>query len=256
MRKIFYLLTLFIPVAILIGCSATDTTEAVNRESLKLDTKWMGTYEEVDASSYTILEITRYEDGSGKYIRTVYQNGYNEVLEGKFTKVEEAKVKDEESKVQISFSDAALTFIQDEKQLSYKKISPIVQEDFKLSNALRKDMSYKDLKETFELSEPPQPLSGPLNTTSVDLDGIYVSLHSNTQSLEEATVFGYRVRDGEVKTFRGIGIGSPVEDVFELYEPRKLSEFNSSIEYKVGQYSLIFIISEGKVHEIHCMNTM
>ncbi|WP_432402151.1 hypothetical protein [Wukongibacter sp. M2B1] len=256
MARIIYLLKLLMMAAVLMGCSVTDATEAVNQESLKLDTKFMGTYEKVDAFPYTTIEIICYEDGAGKYIRTVYQNGYNEIMEGKFIKVEEAKVKDEDNKVQISFLDASLTFIQDGNQLSYRKISPIVQDDFKLSNGLRKDMSYIELEENFELSEPLEPLQGPLNMTSVDIDGINVSLHSNTPSVEESTVFGYRIRDGKVKTFRGIGIGSSVEDVFALYEPRPLSEFTTSIEYKVGQYSLIFIIADEKVREIHCMNKM
>ncbi|GMQ63839.1 hypothetical protein [Vallitalea maricola] len=256
MRKNLTLLTLTMMIGVLMGRSSAITIEGVNVESLKLDTKWMGTYEEVDAFPYTTLEVIRYEDGTGKYIRTIYQNGFNEVLEGQFIKVEDTKVQDEVNNVGIEFSDYSLTFKMEDKNLAYKKISPIVQEDFKLSNGLRKDMSYVELKKVFELTETPEGPDGPMNATSIEVEGIFVSLHSNTESVEDADVFGYRVKNGDTKTFRGIGIGSSVDDIFTLYGPRELYDYTTSIEYTVGQYSLIFIIADKKVCEIHCMNTI
>lgn len=240
----------------LFGCFNNIPEDAIVQETLQLDTKWMGTYKVSDSFPSVELQIIRYEDGSGKYIRRVNSTREDDVSEGEFYKITDNKVKDESNDVMIVFSDEDLmfaNFISKAVELSYEKISPLIEEDFKLSNDVYKDMEYNELKTIVTIDEEPELSGGAINTATVEKEGILITLQSNTELLEESSVFGYRVWSGDVKTFRGVGIGDSVEKVFKLYGEKELYGRSSFIKYELGQYLLVFDISDRKVREILCV---
>lgn len=259
MKNILNVIFGLLMIATLMGCSETMADEEINMESLELNTKWMGTYKVYDSFPSVELQIIRYEDGSGKYIRKINSNSEENVYEGEFHKITENKVKDESNDVMIMFSDENLmiaNFISKEVELSYEKISPLIEEDFKLSNGIYKGMEYDELKTRVAIDKEPELSGGAMNIAEVEKDGILISLQSNTESVEESSVFGYRIKSGNIKTFRGIGIGDSVENVFKLYGERELFGNSSFIKYELGQYTLGFYINDREVKEILCVNNI
>lgn len=256
MKKTLNAFIIMLTLVMMMGCSDAVAKQKIQQEPLQLDTKWMGTYRAVEHFPSVELQIIRYEDGSGKYIRTISNNAKDNALEGNFIKINENTVKDKTNEVTIVFSDFGLKFFESEKEFSYEKISPIVEADFKLSNGVQKEMAYSMLKEVVHIEKDIALSGGYMNTATIEQDGLMITLKSNTESIEESSVFGYRIKDGDIKIFRGIGIGSSVEEVFALYGERDLYGKACFIRYEVGQYALVFDITDKKVREILCINTI
>lgn len=259
MKKILNIIVVLLMLFAIMGCSATMAKEDINKETLRLDTKWMGTYRDTESFPSAEIQITRYEDGSGEYIRRINGNGEDKVLEGVFNKITDNKVKDEVNDVIIVFSDNDLMFVnllEEEVEFFYEKISPLIEADFELSNGVYKGMDYQDLNKVITIQEQGELSVGAMNTATVEEDGLQITLQSNTELIEDSSVFAYRVKSKDIKTFRGIGIGDSVEEVFLLYGEKELFGKSSFVKYEVGQYTLVFDIYDKKVREILCVNNI
>lgn len=235
------------------GCSQTQgevIPETIVYDG-DLNVEVTGTYYEHNKKHLVTLQFEYYEDGKGQYIETTYLNAKNEIRQGDFELDGETLI-DKVNDIEFKLGEREIKLNENDLSRTFKKQSNLLYKDFLLSNGINKGMLYADLKTLLALESDPEPPSGQWNSSSFEHNGMVIGLHSNEETLDNAKVSDYHLTNPEIDTYRGIRVGSTVEEINEKYGTLPNSESSDFKIYRLEQYQLIFDTKDGKVIEIIC----
>lgn len=256
MKKVLIVLMVFVTLC---GCSKSEEiVEKIEETEVEeityegnLDVDITGTYHQQDIHQLITLEIECYEDGRGQYIETTYHNARNEIREGHF-ELDGKTLIDQENSIELKLSENEIMFCENDETKKFKKESNLIYRDFLLSNGIYRGMPYVELKGLLGLENDPEPPSGQWNYSSFEYNSMHIGLSSNEKNLKDAIVYDYDLTNPDITTFRGIKIGSSIEEIKEKYGYPSSGELSPYKMYQVGQTQLIFDTMDGKVIKIFC----